>query len=258
MPCSAVILSVAMVLPPIEQRKIVSTLEHAVWEDHRLEVRLAATDPSFDAALREQIAATFRRYPRLPDHRDEFPWVTSYLGDSHAPVWFLGEYPSMTQVERGTDATPQDQWAISKGDELFRQALFKHGFKEGSEMSPDGWRCYITNVVKSVHRAWKWNRADEESAYQIAEWWAGVLAWNLLPAAPRSSSSWGSEQELLQHVARAGSVEPLPRLMDVWSYAYVASRPDAARRLRPMHPLRLAEYDEQFAAVARAAIALRA
>ena len=114
--------------------KIVSTLEHTVWEDHRLEVRLAATDPSFDAALREQIAATFRRHPRLPDHRDEFPWVTSYLGDPHAPVWFLGEYPSLTQVERGTDATPQDQWAISKGDELFRQALFKHGFKEGSEM----------------------------------------------------------------------------------------------------------------------------
>jgi hypothetical protein len=126
-------------------------------------------------------------------------------------------------------------------------------------MSPGGWRCYITNVVKSVHRTWKWSQADEESAYRIAEWWAGVLAWELATGRPEILVVMGKRTgKLLQHVARAGLIEPLPRLMDVWSYAYVASRPDAARQLGPMHPLRLAEYDEQFAAVARAAIALRA
>ena len=39
--------------------------------------------------------------------------------------------------------------------------------------------------------------------------------------------------------------------MSAWSYGYVTSRPDAARKLGPMHPITLVEYDKQFAAIAR-------
>src|SRR5207253_2720897 len=100
----------------------------------------------------------------------------------------------------------------------------------------------------------KWNQDDPQNAYRIAEWWADVLAWELANGRPEILVVMGNRtRRLLDHLSRSGLVEPPRRLMSVWSYAYVASRPDAARKLGPMHPVRLAEYDQQFEAVARAA-----
>ena len=83
----------------------------------------AATDLAFDRELRRRIDEVFRTNPRLPDHRTEFPWVTAYLGDPHARVWFVAEYPSLTQIEReGESSTVESQWNVSIGDRLFRDA----------------------------------------------------------------------------------------------------------------------------------------
>ncbi len=141
---------------------------------------------------------------------------------------------------------------MSIGDRLFRQMLAKHGFKTGGEAAPGGWRCYVTDIVKSSYRATKWNAAARENLLGVAEVWAPVLAWELEHGRPQLVVVLGNRtRELLDHLV-AHRLVLLPRIvMSAWSYAYVTSRPDAARKLGPMDPIRLAEYDEQFAAIAR-------
>jgi hypothetical protein len=215
--------------------------------------QLAASDPAFDRELRRRIDEVYRTNPRLPDHRSEFPWVTCYLGDPHAAVWFVAEYPSLTQVERAQPfSTPEDQWNVSIGDRLFREMLAKHGFKTGGAAAPGGWRCYITDVVKSSYRATNWNAAAREELFAIAEAWSPVLAWEFETGRPAIAVVLGNRTKtLLDHLVKRRLV-PRPRtVMTAWSYAYVTSRPDSARKLGPMHPVRLAEYDQQFAAIAQ-------
>jgi hypothetical protein len=81
---------------------------------------------------------------RLRDHRKEHPWVTSWLGDPFAPVWFVAENPSLKQVEvvqlRMGNPTPEDQWSVSTGDQLLRGMLIRQGYKSGTWSSPGGWR----------------------------------------------------------------------------------------------------------------------
>jgi hypothetical protein len=167
-------------------------------------------------------------------------------------VWFVAEYPSLTQVERAPFSTPEAQWNISIGDRLFREMLAKHGFKTGGEAASGGWRCYITDIVKSTYRATKWNAAARDELFAIAEAWSPVLAWELETGRPAILVVLGNRTKtLLDHLLKRRLV-PHPRtVMSAWSYAYVASRPDSARKLGPMHPVRLAEYDQQFAAIAQ-------
>jgi hypothetical protein len=66
-------------------------------------------------------------------------WVYACLGDPHAPVWFLAENPSVTQIKRVTRLDAESQWAVSRGDLLFRDVLYRNGFKTGeSPTSPGG------------------------------------------------------------------------------------------------------------------------
>jgi hypothetical protein len=206
----------------------------------------------FEAGLRAQTDAIFRSHPDWYDHRRDFPWVTGGLGDPFAPVWFLMEYASLVQIERLTHATPESQWSVSKGDEVLREMLIKHGFKTGVAAAPGGWRCYITNVVKSVERPEKWNAAVWEEWFAVAEAWAPVLAWQLAHGAARVLAVQGARtRKVLDHLVDRGLVETPPLVLTMWASAYVASRPEG--RLGPMHPLRLAKHDEQFAQVALAA-----
>ena len=56
---------------------------------------------------------------------------------------------------------------------------------------------------------------------------------------------------LLTSLSVSGLIPPLPPIIQIHHYAYIASRADAARRLGPMHPTRLAEYDATFARIRR-------
>lgn len=204
--------------------------------------------------LRRQLDALFRVHPELHDHRDQFPWVLACLGDPFAPVWFVAENPSLTQVERALDSTPEDQWNVSIGDKLFRQQLFAHGFKTGSADSPGGWRCYITDVIKSVDRVHAWNKLPERERQKVAEAWSPVLAWELALGKPKIVVSVGDKADrLLNHLLRLGLIPPLPRRMKVDHYSYIGSRPDARTGLGPRHPERIEAWSAQFAAV-RAAL----
>ena len=206
--------------------------------------------PQYVAEFPRRIAAVFESNPELYDHRAQFPWVLACLGDPFAPVWFVAENPSLTQVERALDSTPEDQWNVSTGDKLFREQLVAHGFKTGTTDSPGGWRCYITDVIKSVDRVTLWNKLPESERRKVAEAWAPVLAWELELGQPKIVVSVGGNADrLLNHLLRRELIPPLPRRLKVDHYSYIGSRPDAHSGLGPRHPERIAAWSDQFAAV---------
>ena len=208
----------------------------------------------YTAELPHRLDAVFRAHPELDDHRSQFPWVLACLGDPFAPVWFIAENPSLTQMERALDSTPEDQWNVSIGDKLFRQQLVQHGFKQGTAESAGGWRCYITDVIKSADRVGTWNKLPETQRAEIAEAWAPVLAWELELGQPKVVVSVGNKADrLLNHLLRRRLIPPLPLRLKVEHYSYIGSRPDAKTGLGPRHPDRIAAWSTQFAGV-RAAL----
>lgn len=205
---------------------------------------------SYREELPRRLEAVFHAHPELYDHRAQFPWVLACLGDPFAAVWFVAENPSLTQVERAVDSTPEDQWNVSVGDKLFREQLIAHGFKTGMADDVGGWRCYITDVVKSVDRVHEWNKLPQSERLLVADAWAPVLAWELELGQPSIVVSVGDKADrLLSHLLKRGLIPPLPRRMKVDHYSYIGSRPDTRTGLGPRHPDRIAAWSAQFAAV---------
>jgi len=106
----------------------------------------------FEQAMATRIGNVFAQHSELCDHRSLYPWLRGWLGDVTAGVWFVAENPSLTQIRRihTTRSTFESQWAASAGDRMFRHALCELGLKTGDPFEPGGWRCYITDVMKSV------------------------------------------------------------------------------------------------------------
>jgi hypothetical protein len=217
-------------------------------------MRSPISTQDFHAQLKNEVAKVFTANPTLPDHRQSAPWATGSLGSPDADVWFIAEYPSLVQVERvARNESPEAQWNKSKGDEVFRDMLVRHGLKRGGRDTPGGWNCYITNIVKSVARPAKWNAADWVEWFRVAEAWAPVLAWELEHGAPLVLAVQGARtKKVLDHLVEQHLLPQLPRVFEMWAPAYVASRPDRALGLGPMHPDRLAKLDRHFAAVVEA------
>jgi hypothetical protein len=78
------------------------------------------TDDASEIAAR--IDSVFAEHTELRDHRREHLWLTGWLGDVDATVWFIAENPSASQVDRihSSTPTPDAQWAASRGDWLLR------------------------------------------------------------------------------------------------------------------------------------------
>jgi hypothetical protein len=213
----------------------------------------------YRAELSLRLDAIFRSRASIYDHRTRFPWVLACLGDPFAPAWFVAENPSLTQVERasGRPQTVEDQWNVSVGDKLFREQLVAHGFKDGTVDTPGGWRCYITDVVKSVDRVSTWSKRPESERQTTAEAWAPVLAWELELGKPKIVVAVGNNADrLLDHLLRKRLIPQLPLRLKIDHYSYIGSRPDARTGLGPQHPDRIAAWSQQFFAI-RAALAER-
>ena len=88
----------------------------------------------------------------LPDYLATFPWLTGYIGDIDSNIWFIGENPSWKGVEdvdrRNTVKSENLQWNSHVGDWLLRESLTECGLKIGDPRKNEGWKCYITNVIK--------------------------------------------------------------------------------------------------------------
>jgi hypothetical protein len=193
----------------------------------------------------------------VKDYREEYPWVTGALGNPYADVWFVAENPSLTQVKRVRNATPESQWAISRADGLFRDVLLKHGFKDPPRDAPGGWRCYITDVVKSPDLAGGWDKLARDEQMEVAKAWAPVLAWELGEGRPLLVVSIGKDADkFLDRLEKSGDLPTLPDRVCVPHYSYVMHKPEGRRG--PGHPERVAEYDQHFAHVAARAVELSA
>jgi len=202
--------------------------------------------------LAKETDRVFHSHPGLYDHRSQYPWLIGAHGDPQAGIWFIAENPSLTQVERvldpeGGHPTVEAQWWSSRGDKLLREMLVKHGFKNGSIDSKGGWNCYITNVIKEADYTKNWREKSQAARNQAAEIWAGLLDWELKNSRPKLVVIMGNQPGiLLAHLAAMGRIK-LPKTEQIAHYSYIGQR--AQGKLGPMHPLRIMEYDKEFARI---------
>lgn len=185
--------------------------------------------------------------PGLTDHRDEHPWLRGWLGDPNASIWFLSEAPSQWRVERGaahTSRTPEDQWAISPGDQEFRNALALARFKDQPSLAPGGWHCYITTLAKSLTDFSAWRHRPLEKKMPLFRKWAPVLAWELEVAQPRLVVAMGQDTaDALDGLLKEGLAQHSGARIRIWSYGYLMQ---PTRGGSPaMDPARVSEYRSQ-------------
>lgn len=197
---------------------------------------------SFDSGFEKSRGAVFAAHPELVDHRTEFPWLTGALGDPSADVWLVAENPSLTQVRKARDATVEHQWSVSPGDLILRNALVSAGLKTGGPLEPGGWRCWITDVIKSADIVKDWRATPEADQLRIAEAWAPVLRYELEYGQPKVLVVLGKKaSRLLTHLERNDQIPGLPRREQIHHYSYIGSYPDSTGR-GPGHSDRVTEW----------------
>lgn len=210
-------------------------------------------DSGYRDGLLREIDRVFAARPEIQNHRRRFPWLTGALGEPRSLVWFVGENPSLGQVERVSDPlggppTEEAQWWASRGDQLFRALLVKHGFKDAPTSAHGGWHCYITNVIKEADYAEAWRGSPMDRQRAAVRCWAPVLRWELEQSQPRLLVALGKTvARELAWVAETGVV--VPEVVTIQHYSYVALRPRGKQG--PMHPERVAEYSDEIAAIAQ-------
>ncbi|MDQ6838046.1 MAG: uracil-DNA glycosylase family protein [Actinomycetota bacterium] len=148
-------------------------------------------------------------------------------------------------------SSPEMQWSISPGDRLFRTMLVRHGFKLGSEDSPGGWRCYLTDVVKSAFVVNDWNKVGSRQRKAVSECWAPVLEEELRLGQPRAIVTVGRRaQQLLAHVEARRLLPSLWKdaaRFHIEHYVSIASRP--AKGLPAQDAGRIARWGHEFATI---------
>jgi hypothetical protein len=191
----------------------------------------------------EKRADVFAGHPELHDHRQDLPWLTGSIGDPFSPVWFIAEIPSLTRAKRGTGTSPNTQWGISTGDRLLRETLVECGLKTGDPMADGGWRCYLSDVIKSADVAKSWRQRVRKDKERVAEAWAPVMRYELEHGQPEFIVFLGdSARSLTTHLAARGFIPCLPPYDCVPHYSAVMSQPRG--RLGPGHPARVAEWKD--------------
>jgi hypothetical protein len=194
---------------------------------------------------------------QLPDWLADCPWLTGYLGDPMSPVWFIGENPSLGRVKiidrRSIEKSENLQWSCEFREcRLFRQALTEAGLKSGAPELDEGWKCYITNVVKEPEVVNVRNRHKNTQKYWMdqAKTWLDVLQYQIDNGAPRVLVAIGGEAEkILRYLRRAGLNGP--HIERIPHYSYVMLRPESSPPRRgPGHPERQAEFKKRIGEIA--------
>jgi hypothetical protein len=60
-------------------------------------------EETFRSGLLTRTRAILEQIPDAEDHLRAFPWLTGALGEPESAVWFVGENPRLTMVERVSD-----------------------------------------------------------------------------------------------------------------------------------------------------------
>ena len=209
---------------------------------------------SFHAELASQMDAVFAEHRGLVDQRKRWPWLTGALGDPYAGIFFVGENPSETAVEdidaaSGVSKDPNLQWASTRGDRLFREALGRQRFCDGDPLRPATWHAYLTDVMKSTVRVAEYARSSPEAKADAARLWAPVLRWELTTGKPLLVVAVGGRaKELMTLLQTEKRIPSNYEFMGMTHYAYVGQR--AQGSLGPMHPQRVKAFHVEMAKIA--------
>lgn len=191
----------------------------------------------------------------LRDWFEDYPWLTSCLGDSSSPVWFIGENPSLLRVTAQLQVQIKDdnlQWNSSKGDQLFRQAIVDAGLKDGRPEAPGGWRCYITNAIKAPEIVAERNAKKRRAQYWKgqADIWRPVLQRQIDEGRPRVLVALGSQVlMILKYMMRCGL--NAPPVEKINHYSYIMFRPEYGTGRGPGHKDRIIEFKLSIGELAR-------
>jgi uracil-DNA glycosylase len=180
---------------------------------------------------------------------DEYPWLTGYLGNPEAAIWFIGENPSMRGVKninkRSYNKTENLQWNSHDGDKLLREAITEAGLKQGDPSLNEGWHCYITNVIKAPEIVNQRNEKKREAEYwkkQAAIWWP-ILQQQINLHNPKVLVALGGQSmKILKYMNKIGLKTPI--IEKIHHYSYIMMRPEAGTCRGPRHPERIQEFKQ--------------
>jgi hypothetical protein len=206
----------------------------------------------YTVRLKQQIDLVFKKNPDIYDHRNQYPWLTGFLGNPFSGIWFIAENPSLIMVEKAASGgrsktTEEAQWCVSRGDLLFREMLVKYGFKNPPKESPGGWNCYITDVIKQTDYVSRWHTHSRQALKKIAEIWSGVVKWELENSHPRLVVCMGKKTQAFIAYLEEECGLVFPETAFIHHYSYIAFRPQGNRG--PMNPDRVKEYEMQIAEI---------
>lgn len=196
------------------------------------------------------------RENRLDNWLEEYPWLVGFVGNPTAPIWFVGENPSLSGVEavhrRSKSMSENLQWNSHDGDRLLREAICEAGLKSGTPESDGGWKCYITNAIKEPEIVAVRNERKRDARYwqQQAQRWLPVLQRQIKSGAPRVLVALGGQaHKILIHMRSLGL--KCPPVIKINHYSYVMFRPEAGTKRGPRHPDRIAEFKTSINEVAQ-------
>jgi hypothetical protein len=198
-----------------------------------------------DSIIKEikKIIKTHKIYNWLKD----YPWLTGYIGERNYPIWFVAENPSLRGVKRvhdkNTIVSDNLQWNAHAGDWLFREALVKAGFKTGDPLDGEGWKCYITDIIKVPEIVKDRNLKKSDSSYwkNQAMNWLPVFLEEIRLGRPEVLVAVGNQTRVILEFLRKKGAS-LPRIDQIQHYSYIMFRPDNKTGLGPGHAKRKRDF----------------
>ena len=166
-----------------------------------------------------------------------YPWLYGALGNPEADVMFVCENPSRAGVEwadrKFAHLGIEAQWRGHRADR-FRRVLQDRKLKRGGSGEKGGWRCYITNVIKSMDTVKDFKALPREEKEELACHWADVLQWEICRVRPKivfcvGMKSWRAMQHLRKNRKIDLGGAPLHR---IWHYSAPRSDSEVRARMR--------------------------
>lgn len=156
----------------------------------------------------------------------QYGWLYGAWGSVPARVMFVCENPSLKGCEATQSEAPADerdgniQWNGDYRAKRFRKALCRVELKELPAESDEGWRCYITNVVKEVDLAGKYRDLPQPQKVMKAEQWADVLAWEWSEVKPaRVFAVGGNAHQVLRRLRSKKLIPDQPEIHEIPHYS---------------------------------------
>ena len=181
---------------------------------------------------------------------DCYTWLSGYIGDVKSEVWFLGENPSLYQLEKQSRQSKSGenlQWNASKGDFLLRETITEAGLKDGDPFQNEGWKCYITNIIKEPEYVKERNaKKDIKERKKQAEIWLPVLQKQIELGTPKTFITLGNKANtLFKYMIKQGLNirQEDYQTHKVYNYSYIMSKPESnGKKRKPADPKRIEEY----------------